>query len=344
MALENTSQLLLRNRDALPRTPTEIWNPRPDGLFRELLSDRGPIVFSSDRYSVCHSLRSAGADVHFEAWTPPQRQPDNIILVLPREKERLDMRLHEAATRLQEGGKLFLVGENRAGIKSSPRLVARHFDNVVKRDSARHCSLFEATGPSTGDSFQAGAYERRWTFGFQQRTLEVSTLPGVFAHGRLDAGTELLLSSLPKARPSGRILDFACGAGVIGLAILATSKPAQVDVTLLDDSALALESARRSLELNGLQARVLPSDGLSEVTGRFDWIVTNPPFHQGVKNDLDVARAFFRRAGTFLTEKGRILVVFNRHLPYESWLRESFNNVECLARNRVFSVMSARNR
>lgn len=344
MVLENTSQLLLRNRDALPRTLTEIWNPRPDGLFRELLSDDSPIVYSSDRYSVCQSLQVAGADAHFEAWTPLERRPSSIVLILPREKERLDMRLHEAATRLQEGGKLFLVGENRAGIKSSPRLVARHFDNVAKRDSARHCSLFEATGPATGEPFRPGAYERRWTFGFQQRTLEVSTLPGVFAHGRLDAGTEMLLSTLPQARPSGRVLDFACGAGVIGLAILATAKSARADVTLLDDSALALESAKRSLELNGLQARVLPSDGLSEVTGRFDWIVTNPPFHQGVKNDLDVARAFFRRAGTFLTESGRILVVFNRHLPYESWLRESFNNVECLARNRVFSVMSARNR
>ena len=338
--MENTSQLILRNHDLLPAGATELWNPRPDGLFRELESADCPLALSSDRFGIYRTLDAMGAKIRFEAWTPGDLPAECVVLNLPREKARLEMRLHEAADRLGRGGKLFLVGENRAGIKSSPRLLERHFKHVAKRDSARHCTLFEATGAQAGEPFEPRDYCRPWSFDAAGRRIEVRSLPGVFAHGRLDAGTALLLDVLPSVQPSGRVLDFACGAGVIGLAVRASSE--NTHLTLLDDSALALESTRLSLEANGFEGDVVASNGLAGLDDHYDWIITNPPFHQGVADDLDVARAFFRQAGTFLAENGRILVVFNRHLPYEGWLRESFNHVECLSQNRVFRVVSAR--
>ena len=48
--------------------------------------------------------------------------------------------------------------------------------------------------------------------------LKVVSLPGVFSHGRLDRGTALLLEHLDKL-PSGHLLDFGCGAGVLGAAL-----------------------------------------------------------------------------------------------------------------------------
>ena len=73
------------------------------------------------------------------------------------------------------------------------------------------------------------------------------------------------------------------------------------------------------------------------------WIISNPPFHRGVDHDLDIAADFYRRAGTFLAENGRIRVVFNRHLPYTGWARQSFNRVDCLAQTREFTVIEASN-
>jgi 16S rRNA (guanine1207-N2)-methyltransferase len=60
--------------------------------------------------------------------------------------------------------------------------------------------------------------------------LKVS-LPGVFSHGRLDRGTELLLEHLDKL-PSGHLLDFGCGAGVLGAAVKRRypHNPATLDV------------------------------------------------------------------------------------------------------------------
>ena len=106
-------------------------------------------------------------------------------------------------------------------------------------------------------------------------------------------------------------------------------------------SATALAATRATLQRNRLEGRIIPSDGLSGLGGTFDWIVSNPPFHRGVGNDLETAQAFFRGAGTFLAEKGKILVVFNRHLPYMGWIKENFDPVDILERNREFCVVMA---
>jgi len=119
------------------------------------------------------------------------------------------------------------------------------------------------------------------------------------------------------------------------------SRDPALDVTLLDNSALALESARQSLEANGMHAHLLPSDGLSEVNRRYDWIVSNPPFHRGVARDFDISRQFFARAGHVLSRQGTILLVCNRHLPYDMWLAEHFSLVETLAGNDSFKVLRA---
>jgi 16S rRNA (guanine1207-N2)-methyltransferase len=140
-------------------------------------------------------------------------------------------------------------------------------------------------------------------------------------------------------KPAGKVLDFACGNGVIGLCLL-NAHPA-TRLTLLDVSALALESSRCSLKANGMEATVLASNGLSRLDGSFDWIITNPPFHRGIKNDLEIARVFFAGAGDFLVKTGKILLVCNHHLPYPAWLRDYFTRVEVVRTDWGFKVVLA---
>jgi 16S rRNA (guanine1207-N2)-methyltransferase len=144
---------------------------------------------------------------------------------------------------------------------------------------------------------------------------------------------------MEELKPTGQVLDFACGSGVIGLSLLHLHPDA--GLTLLDVSALALESARSSLRINDMEATVLASDGLSHLEGSFDWIISNPPFHRGIRNDLDIAKNFCACAGDFLTETGKILLVCNHHLPYPAWLRDYFIRVEVIRTNWGFKVILA---
>jgi len=337
--LENVSQVILRNLDRLPQGAVSLVNPEPDRLFDALGENSRAIRLSSNSHGVFRSLQALGADVSFEAFPPSDFATNTCILVLPREKERLDMLLQVIAASTRSDGRLWLVGENRAGIKSSAKILQRHFNNVVKLDNARHCALLQASGPTEIQPFKLDRFARQWTTELAGFQTELVSLPGVFAHGRLDAGTALLLEVMQELRPQGAVLDFASGCGAVGIAAMRLN-PSN-SLTLLDDSALALEAGKLSLALNGIEATSIASNGLIELKGRFDWILSNPPFHRGVRDDLGVAAQFFRDAGTFLNKNGRILVVFNRHLPYEGWLRDQFKNVNALAKNREFTVVEA---
>jgi len=337
--MDNVSQLIIRNASRLPAGQLLLVNPPRDGLTQQLVLANRPVRCMTQDFGDFRWLQALGVKVTFEVVPTLEGNESAVVLFLPREKERLAMLVHAIASQLDSRSRLWLVGENRGGIKSSPRHLRMHFSQVVVLDNARHCGLFEAAGPFGGRPFELADYFIEWGTRFAGHEIALRSLPGVFAHGRLDQGTALLLEALEKLRPEGRILDFACGCGVIGVALLASAS--QSELTLLDCTASAIESSRESLRVNGLQAGLLASDGLAEVSGRFDWIVSNPPFHRGVANDFEVAATFFRQVGTFLAEKGRIVIVFNRHLPYFRWLQQTFDAVERLAENDGFIVAQA---
>lgn len=337
--MDNVSRIILRNIDRLPGREILLVDPAPDGLFRDIGRSGKNVTVSTNSHGVSSRLRTAGARVHFEPVPLGEAAYDCVVLSLPREKARLDMLIHAASERIGPGGRLWLAGPNRGGIRSAGKPLERRFIAVDKIDSARHCSLFEASETKEGEPFVLDDYETAFEIAHAGKTIQLRSLPGVFAHGRLDAGTSLLLKTLEDSPASGRVLDFASGCGVIGGAVISAAPASKV--TLLDDSALAIEAGKRSLSANGFEAKWLPSNGLAELDGRYDWILSNPPFHRGVNNDLDVARSFFGKAGTFLSENGRIRVVFNRHLPYAAWLRESFNRVDTLSQTNAFTVIEA---
>jgi 16S rRNA (guanine1207-N2)-methyltransferase len=341
--VEPTSQLILRNEARLPPGPLLLIDAPRDGLLQQLQGPQRTVRVSMQDFGSFRWFRAGGAEAAYEAVPTLAGDERTIILHLPREKERLEMLLHAVASQMSAGARLWLIGENRAGIKSAGRYLQLAFERVATLDKARHCGLLEAAGSTSGTPFNADDYALEWSVAHSGHEIRLRTLPGVFAHGRLDRGTAMLLHALEGLRPGGRVLDFACGSGVVGLALLAAAER-ELQLTLLDSSALAIESARRSLTASGLDEQavtLLPSDGLSELGAgaRFDWIVSNPPFHRGVRNDLEVAAGFFRHAGTFLAENGRMVIVFNRHLPYAPWLQSAFQGVERLAQSGEFTVM-----
>ena len=102
---------------------------------------------------------------------------------------------------------------------------------------------------------------------------------GVFSRGEVDAGTDLLLKSLPE-EISGDILDLGCGWGVIGTCV--ARRWPETRVTMADVNLRALELSRENAKRNRAEVRCLESDGMEAVKGeRFDMVITNPPIRAG---------------------------------------------------------------
>ena len=67
----------------------------------------------------------------------------------------------------------------------------------------------------------------------------------------------------------------------------------------------------------------------------------NPPFHTGRASDPSLGRAFIASAARLLKPAGKLWMVANRHLPYESALTDHFRNVDTIGGNGAFKVIHA---
>src|SRR3546814_7988841 len=141
------------------------------------------------------------------------------------------------------------------------------------------------------------ALAHHFTLELADGPLQVISLPGVFSHGRLDVGSALLLEHLDDL-PNGRVLDFGCGAGILG-ATLKRRYP-QSNLLLLDVDAFAIESSRRTLAAHGLEADVIAGAGIDAAPRHLAAIVSNPPFHQGVHTSYRASEALIERAAEHL--------------------------------------------
>jgi len=336
------SQIIERNLHRKAACDHGLWiNPEKDDCWRKANSNCPSLRLVSQDYGTFTFLNQSGAEAEFQAFPRPDVEKYQwIILNLPRQKALLHMMLECAAALLAEDGLLWLAGENKAGIKSADKQLKKYFARVNKLDNARHCTLFEASEPLTRQTFEPVAYREEWPLDCNPSPIRIVSYPGVFAHGRVDAGTALLLDVLTNLRIEGDVLDFACGAGLIGACIATGHKHARV--TLLDTSALALKACEETLASNHLSGSVLASDGLSELSESFDLIVSNPPIHAGAKTDSRLSMRLLDSVHDHLNPGGRLIMVANVHLPYEKWLSQRFSHCSEIATNSNYKVLLAK--
>jgi 16S rRNA (guanine1207-N2)-methyltransferase len=157
--------------------------------------------------------------------------------------------------------------------------------------------------------------------------------PGVFAHGRLDPGTRLLLDCLPPLPPRSRVLDYGCGSGMVGeVARLRCREPR---LTLLDVDTVALEAARENVP----EAALVLGDGLPRgEAGLHDFVLTNPPLHQGRAEVMAMIVELATGAVHVLSPEGALVVVAQRRVPLEESLRRHYEEVSLLGQDAVFRV------
>ncbi|MGQ3039430.1 MAG: class I SAM-dependent methyltransferase [Brevundimonas sp.] len=156
--------------------------------------------------------------------------------------------------------------------------------------------------------------------------LEAWSQPGVFAWDRIDPGSALLAEHLPPMKGGG--VDLGCGYGA--LSVVTLRSPAVTALRLIDLDRRAVEAARRNVE--DPRATFEQADvRLVEDTGDRDFVVSNPPFHDGGAEDRRLGQAFIRKAAGLLKKGGVAWIVANRHLPYEAELNEAFKRVRMVA-------------
>ena len=277
-----------------------------------------------------------GDRTHFGTHAPPESF-EAAVLFLPKAKDLTDYLLNALASRLA-GRELFLVGEKRSGIEAAARQLSP-FGRARKLDSARHCQLWLVTVEAAPQAVELNSLAKQFDIELPDGPLKVISLPGVFSHGRLDRGTALLLEHLDKL-PSGHLLDFGCGAGVLGAAV--KRRNPDMNVTLLDVDAFATASSRLTLTANGLEAEVLTGDGIDAAPKHLDVILTNPPFHTGVHTDYAATENLLRKAREHLKKCGELRLVANSFLRYQPIIEQHLGVSAVMAEGNGFRIYRAK--
>ncbi|GAB3027488.1 methyltransferase [Bowmanella dokdonensis] len=333
-ALSTASQLLLRSRDLFSQGHWLLVNPLDAQIFRELGGEVQGFHQYLDIYQ--QACQSGNGKLHkFAAGYPAGSQFDGIVIYMPKAKEQAQMLIANLVHCLKPGGQLLLVGDNKGGVKSAPKLLAPYATQCNKLDSARHCALFGAIVETQGKPFRLDEWQKKIQISVADLQYQVVSLPGVFSQDALDPATRLLLEQVQKV-PTGRLLDFGCGAGVIGC-FLGLKNPV-AKVLMSDVSALALHCAQQSASINGIRAEVVASHGLRQLEGQFDAIYTNPPFHTGLNTDYQVVEDFIRQAPAMMTPGAPLYLVANSFLKYPPILEQSLGKVTTLADTPKFRV------
>ncbi len=243
--------------------------------------------------------------------------------------------LAQALRALAPGGTLqALAPKDKGGARLRAELEAFGCE-VAERAKARQriCSAIRPDDASPSGSIAEAIREGA------PRTdadLGLRTQPGVFSWNRVDAGSALLLRHLPAL--AGRGADLGAGLGILARAVLAS--PEVGTLVLVEIDRRAVEAARRNVP--DPRASVLWADARDAALADLDFVVTNPPFHSEGVEDRGLGQAFIAAAARMLRRGGRLVLVANRHMPYEALLRERFRAVETLADEGGYKIIEAR--
>ncbi|MFB2862936.1 16S rRNA (guanine(1207)-N(2))-methyltransferase RsmC [Aeromonas sp. MdU4] len=333
------SQMLERNQALFVGKRLLVCGALEDDYPRQLATLAQTLTIFTTDYCYYRSQQAAlGEAILFDHQLGGTPRFDALLLLMPKAKAEAQYLLAMMTPLLEAGADLFLAGENRGGINGADKLLAPYGEKPVKRDSARRCSLYHGELSKPVTPFDLDSWFGSYQCKAGNTELTVQALPGVFSAAELDLGTQMLLASAPPMR--GTLLDFGCGAGVIG-SVLAKRNP-DLKVTMVDINALALESSRRTLAINGLQGEVHASDVYSDISGTFDQIVSNPPFHAGLKTFYAATETFLAKAPEFLRSQGSLTIVANAFLRYQPILETHFKRTEVISSDAKFKVYMSR--
>jgi 16S rRNA (guanine1207-N2)-methyltransferase len=278
---------------------------------------------------------------------PSNHEPaDHILLELNQGREAARATIEEALQAVSKSGRVWIFGSQESGILS----IAKRFSEcktALYKGHLRLISLAKISQyqekPSKKKPAPLPAFDSEGFCQFTCFDLPITSRPGLFSWKGPDPASLLLLEAMAKLEldPGPKVLDWGCGTGLLS-AVLAKRWPKSF-FTLSDDQWSAVRCSKRTMAQNQLEERssVIAEDGIGSVLSqqKFSTIISNPPFHRGVRTDSTAVETFINRGVEVLAKGGSFWLVGNNFLNYSHQLSKQLKHVETVVENSKFSII-----
>lgn len=263
------------------------------------------------------------------------------ILFVP-SKQRIESlgMLANALLNLKIGGSLSFCCTNQLGAGGFVTRMKEVFP-TLEVESAKKCRYF-VLNLDVALSHEQKEILESWSEEASSSVVpnsDYKSVPGIFGWNKIDKGSELLISTLPKL--NGRGADLGAGYGYLSHQILSNNQDIE-HISLVEADHRSIQCAKENLNewkekcsFHWLDATDLD---IEKGLGTFDWIVMNPPFHDESLVDQDLGKEFILSASKLLKKDGSLYMVANSFLAYEKLLNESFSKVDKILNQNGFKV------
>lgn len=263
---------------------------------------------------------------------------DHILMVIPKNMTEARYWLARAMAVLKPSGNLVCAGDNKAGGGRLKKLYQDMDFSGIYDDTKKRMRVVWAQ-KSDGQNIPENWIDD----GKRQNILdgEFMSQPGVFGWNKIDPGSDILAQLLPDDL-GGRGADFGCGYGFLSREILNHCRGVKMLYCLDADARAVRLCAENMAEFSGCTSfdwcdLTIPQPDLNNL----DFIVMNPPFHEGQRGDPAIGNDFIRIAHACLKPGGALFMVANAHLPYEETLKSLFTSGKKLFEGHGFKVYGA---
>ncbi len=268
-----------------------------------------------------------------------------LVLMLPtRQRDQTRAALVSALTRLRADGVILFAAANNEGARSL-QADGERLLGPLQVESLNKCRVLWSLPTQRAVDAELASV---WTAAAAVVPVvgtELQSQPGVFSWDRVDPGSALLAEHLP-ADLAGVGADLGAGWGYLSAQLLRRC-PHVTAIDLYEADASALALARGNLERTQQSLKIATACGYhwhdvaAGLAHRYDFVISNPPFHIGRADAPDLGRQFMRAAAASLRTGGRFWMVANRHLAYEAELRALFASVRKVVEGQGYKVFEA---
>ena len=267
---------------------------------------------------------------------------DLVVIKVPKTLALLEFELLQLRSKISEKSKIIVAGMIKMLTPSVWNLLARIIGETQTSLAQKKARLIFATlNPNLPTP--RNPYPIRYVL--ENTQYEIVNHANVFSREKLDIGTRFFLEHLPQSEKFHDIVDLGCGNGIVGL--IAAEKNSAAQIHFVDESFMAIESARENFEktFQNQSAKFHIGDCLTDFPlHSADCVLCNPPFHQQHVIGDFIAQTMFQQAKNILRQNGELWVIGNRHLNYGVSLTKLFGkqNVSLVAQNAKFQIWKAR--